>query len=227
MGGWSISDSKLVRVYEAIDRVDWKRDITLAYNRNYQPHPEILRFFNDRQRIKLPFPLIDRYVIDMPDALNLQVRYEFRRDQVAYQRFKYDLISLPSEVYVKSLEHYHAEIVFQTWPYKHLTTLQDVIDEIIQLPSAGIFLKNNDQLVSWMTCHPPNGISRLLTLEEHRRKGYARIVTVYMTKRMAQAGYYPYLNIVAGNSITGKFFQSIGFRNLGPGHVWVTSPLSS
>lgn len=64
-------------------------------------------------------------------------------------------------------------------------------------------------------------------MEEHRKKGYARIVTMYMTKMMAQAGYYPCLNIVAGNSITGKIFESVGYQNLGPGHVWVTSPPSS
>ena len=97
-------------------------------------------------------------------------------------------------------------------------------DEIVQLPSAGIFLKSNDQLVTWMMCHPPNGMSRLLTLEPHRRKGYASLVTKYLTKRMAQSGHFPYINIVAGNPVSRKFFESIGFRYLGAGHVWVTSP---
>ena len=131
---------------------------------------------------------------------------------------------LPADVYVKSLEATHAPLVFESWPYKHLTTLQDVVDEIVQLPSAGIFLKSNDQLVTWMMCHPPNGMSRLLTLEPHRRKGYASLVTKYLTKRMAQSGHFPYINIVAGNPVSRKFFESIGFRYLGAGHVWVTSP---
>lgn len=63
-----------------------------------------------------------------------------------------------------------------------------------------------------------------MTLEQYRRKGYASLVTKYLTKRMAQSGHLPYVNIVAGNSVTGKFFESLGFRYLGAGHVWVTSP---
>lgn len=127
---------------------------------------------------------------------------------------------------MKSLEPCHAQLVFDNWPFKHLTTLQDVTDEIVQLPSAGVFLKDGDDLIAWMTCHPPNGMSRLFTTEQHRRKGYASLVTKYITKRMAQAGYYPYVNIVAGNPVTAKFFESVGFRYLDAGHVWVTSPSS-
>lgn len=134
------------------------------------------------------------------------------------------MISLPDDVYVKSLEHYHAPAVFQSWPYNHLTTLQDVTEEIVQLPSAGLFLKSDNQLVTWIMCHPPNGMSRLHTVEQHRRKGYASLVTKYLTKRMAQAGYYPYVNIVAGNLVTGTFFENLGFRFLSAGHVWLTSP---
>ena len=141
--------------------------------------------------------------------------------------FGFSNIRLPDDVYVKSLEVCHAPLVFETWPYRHLTTLQDVIDEIIYLPSAGIFLKSNDKLVTWMMCHPPNGMSRLMTLEPYRRKGYASLVTKYLTKRMAQCGHFPYVNIVAGNSVTGTLFKSLGFRYLGAGHAWVTSPRDS
>ncbi|KAI9560838.1 hypothetical protein GHT06_011791 [Daphnia sinensis] len=205
LGGWSVNETALLRVYQAIDRIDWKCDIVLAYNRAHHPHPDFLRFFNDRQRMKMPFPLLDRYAIDVSMALEME-------------------INLPDDVYVKSLEQCHAPLVFETWPYRHLTTLQDVSEEIVHLPSAGIFLKSNDKLVAWIMCHPPNGMSRLMTLEQYRRKGYASIVTKYLTKRVAQSGHLPYVNIVAGNSVSSKFFESLGFRYLGAGHVWVTSP---
>ena len=88
----------------------------------------------------------------------------------------------------------------------------DVADEIDQFPSAGVFLKKDNQLVSWVTNHPPYGLSRLHTLDEHRRKGYAAVAVRYMTKRMAQAGYIPCLGIITRNSASKSLFESIGFR---------------
>ena len=75
LGGWSLNESALLRVYKAIDRIDWKYDIVLAYNRAHQPHPDLLQFFNDRQRIKMSFPLLDRYGIDVSQALELNIEY--------------------------------------------------------------------------------------------------------------------------------------------------------
>ena len=79
MGGWCNSESWLLRVYEGIERIDWKRDIVLPYNAGHQPHPDILQFFNDRHRIKMPFPLVDRFFIDVQDALNMQIEYYHTR----------------------------------------------------------------------------------------------------------------------------------------------------
>ncbi len=83
---------------------------------------------------------------------------------------------------------------------------------IVNFPSAGVFLKENDQLVSWMIHHPPWGMGMLNTLKEHRRKGYAALVSKYLTKRMAQSGYVPYVIIDIGNEASSSLFESIGFR---------------
>ena len=116
------------------------------------------------------------------------------------------------DVYVKSLEPEDAQTVFNWWPRKHTTTVDDVADEIIRLPSAGVFLNSNNQLVAWMNLHPPNGMSRLFTLEEHRRKGYANLLTRYLCKRVAQAGHSPYVKIIEGNTASEQFFHHMGFR---------------
>jgi hypothetical protein len=97
-------------------------------------------------------------------------------------------------VYVKNLERCHAQIVYDYWLYRESTTVENITREIELLPSAGVFL--NDKLVSWMMCHPPNGMSRLHTLEEHRRRGYAALVTQYLLKRVTQCGFVPFANIV-------------------------------
>jgi predicted GNAT family acetyltransferase len=117
-------------------------------------------------------------------------------------------------VYVKSLERCHAQIVYDYWPYRESTTVENITREIELLPSAGVFLKGNDQLVSWMMCHPPNGMSRLHTLEEHRRRGYAALVTQYLSQRVAQCGFVPFANNVIENTASYKFFESMKFKHL-------------
>ncbi len=104
------------------------------------------------------------------------------------------------DVYVKSLERCHAQMVYDHRPYRESTRVKQVADEIDQsLPSVGVFLKENNMLVSWIMCHPPNGMSRLHTLENHRRRGYAALVAQYLSKRVAQSGCIPYVNIVTDN----------------------------
>ena len=126
-------------------------------------------------------------------------------------------------VYVKSLERCHAQTVYDHWPYKGHTTLDYVAKEIEQLPSAGVFFKGNDQLVSWMMCSPPNGMSRIFTLEEYRHRGYAALVTKYLSKRVAQSGLVPFVNIHIENQASHKFFESVGFKLLSPIHIRITS----
>ena len=124
------------------------------------------------------------------------------------------------DVYVKSLERCHAQMVYDHWPYRESTRVEYMADEIQQFPSAGVFLKESNELVSWMMIHLPNGMSRLHTLEQHRRKGYAAIVTKYLSKVMAQFGLVPFVNILLGNTASLKFFESMGFQLLSPGHVY-------
>ncbi|EFX72030.1 hypothetical protein DAPPUDRAFT_254937 [Daphnia pulex] len=57
-------------------------------------------------------------------------------------------------------------------------------------------------------CHPPNGMSRLHTLEEHRRRGYAALGTQYLSKRVAQRGFVPFANNVIENTASYKFFEN-------------------
>jgi predicted GNAT family acetyltransferase len=113
---------------------------------------------------------------------------------------------------VKSLERCHAKTVFDHWEYNYTTSLEEVADEIDELPSAGLFLKGSNQLVSWVMSHQPNGMSRLHTLTEHRKQGYASLVILYMAKRLAQAGYVPFANVEKTNTNSRQLFEKIGFR---------------
>ena len=127
-------------------------------------------------------------------------------------------------VYVKSLERCHAQTVYDHWAHKEHTIVEEVADEIDLQPSAGVFLKENNELVSWMVCHPPNGMGRLYTMEQHRRRGYAALVTQYLCKRVAQSGFVPFVNIETHNDASHKFFESMGFQLNRRGHILFSSP---
>ncbi|XP_057372910.1 uncharacterized protein LOC130693735 [Daphnia carinata] len=207
VSGWSINESALLRLYSAIDVINWDSDVVFAFNKYYKPHDDILKYFQDRDRLT-GYRLFSagRYILDIEVALKLQ-------------------ISIPDEVYVKSVERHHAQLIYDHWTaFKDTTTVEDVADEIDHFPSAGVFLKDNDQLVSWMMGHAPMGMSRLFTMDDHRRKGYAKLATQYMSKRMAQAGYVPFINIVVGNTASTEFFLGLGFRFVCPIHAILTKP---
>lgn len=77
-------------------------------------------------------------------------------------------------------------------------------------------------MVSWIMCHPPNGMSRLHTLKDHRRRGYAALVTQYLLKRIAQSGYIPFVNVDIENCVSKQFFESMEFKLLRLIHIGVT-----
>ena len=114
--------------------------------------------------------------------------------------------------------------MYQHWRYNYTTTVENVSQQIKRMPSAGVFLKRDDKLVSWIMNHPPNGMSRLYTLDEFRRRGYAALTIKYISKRMAQSGYLPFANIEPGNDASLKLFHSLGFRQMRLSHIVAKNP---
>ncbi|XP_046653116.1 uncharacterized protein LOC124343710 isoform X5 [Daphnia pulicaria] len=208
---WTLDDEKHERemaiAFEELDMIDWNSDVFAMRYRHHIPPPAVTNFLIDKQGPGLDnkrnYPC-NQYYLPQEDALSIKT------DEI-------------DGVYVKSLERCHAQTVYDHWPYRGNATLDNVSDEIEQLPSAGVFLKENDQLVSWITCYPPNGMSRLHTLEEHRHRGYAGLATKYLSKRVAQSGLVPFVNIVVENEASHKFFESVGFKLLSPIHIKITS----
>ena len=122
---------------------------------------------------------------------------------------------MPPEVYVKSLDRNHAGVVYRHWAFNRTSSVEDVADEIDQLPSAGVFLKKTDELVCWIHCHLAMGMARLHTLEVHRRRGYAKLAIQYMAKRMAQSGFVITIAALVHNDAANSLFAGLtGFRFL-------------
>lgn len=71
LSNWSVDHAALLRVYEAIgDVVDWTKDAVLAYDRGHQPHPEVLRFFQQGGDRVLAQPIysFNRFYANEQDA---------------------------------------------------------------------------------------------------------------------------------------------------------------
>lgn len=122
-------------------------------------------------------------------------------------------------VYVKSLERCHAQTIYDHWPRREITTVEEIANELDWMPSAGVFMKDNDELVTWMMWHPFAGMSRLHTLVNHRRMGYASLVAQYLMKRLAQAGLVPHAIIGLENEMFYSCVQNVGCQLISPIHV--------
>ena len=132
---------------------------------------------------------------------------------IADNRINVSFNSAPIEVYVKSLERSYAPVVSgdrHSRPYFFLS--DDLADEIDRLPSAGVYLKDNDRLVAWIMYYPPFGMRFLFTLEGYRRRGYGKLAVQYLTKRLVQAGYPAVAHTHFDNHPSIALFESLGFK---------------
>ena len=122
-------------------------------------------------------------------------------------------IRIPDEVYVDSLKSCNAQQVHDFYPYRRSVTLEDITREIEQLPSIGIYLKENGQLVSWMTQRSSFGMGRLFTLEAYRRRGYALLAVRSLSKKMAEAGFIPLLYVDDDNDASKALMTMAGYQH--------------
>ena len=75
MTEWSVDEDALLNVYEAIDVIDWRRDVVFSFNKHDNPHEKIVKFFEDRGRLAgHRIYSAGRYVLDTSDALKLETR---------------------------------------------------------------------------------------------------------------------------------------------------------
>lgn len=198
---WAEDEETRIKVYGSIKDINWEADEFLVTGLD-EPHPTSTALFAGHGRV-LSVHNIDLFAIDRQTALNAE-------------------LETPDDVYIKSLETRHAATVYDNWALKRVANIDSVVDCIVESPSAGLFVKETNELVSWMTSHVPNGMSKLHTLEEFRHRGYARLVTQYLAKRVAQAGYLPFATIDPSNEASKKCFRSAGFSFISSFHIFST-----
>jgi len=124
-------------------------------------------------------------------------------------------ISIPSNVYIKEVNPEEASIMNSVYPHSFPGSTQRLAYFIKLNGGYGVYLKSNDQLVAWITLSCLGQLSALQTLEEHKRKGYGKLITLFMCRKLAEKGLHSFATVNVGNKPSELLFDSLGFKKLG------------
>lgn len=129
-------------------------------------------------------------------------------------------IDVPKECYLRELNISDVPLIHSVWPHKdperpdlshkYLSTMVE------RNGGVGLVLKSDDSLISWALHTDWNGMGMLQTLEEHKQKGYAKVVVNAFAKRLAERRISTTLFIIEGNTASESLFQKLGFKSISP-----------
>lgn len=132
---------------------------------------------------------------------------------------------VPDECKLGPLDLSHVELIYSLWPHR----LEDHPELSIRLlrsyitenKGLGLFLRKDNSLVSWILVTEWGGLGLLQTVEEHKRKGYGKIITKAMIKMLAEEeNLDSILFVVEHNLASRKLFESLGYAEVGK-NTWV------
>jgi len=118
-------------------------------------------------------------------------------------------------MFVSKLQPEHAEFIGDFWV--RVNSKPEACTELVRYSiktcdSLGLFLESDPtHPVSWSILSNYSHLVHTYTLEEHRRKGYSRIVLLSLMRQVLEAGLTPALEIVVGNAAPVKLVTEIGF----------------
>ncbi|XP_014480479.1 PREDICTED: uncharacterized protein LOC106747459 isoform X1 [Dinoponera quadriceps] len=117
-----------------------------------------------------------------------------------------------SDVQVRPLKAEHAEGIHELYPANDMECHELFLRLIRTLPAAGVFAKGC--LAAWMVQSYYGAMFSMQTKPEYRRKGYGTKLARYLTKRVAEKGYYPFVVIRPENEASQSLYKKLGFRRL-------------
>lgn len=120
----------------------------------------------------------------------------------------------PEGFHIKKLESHHAEIVNKYWTYAREGSDEFVRNTIVLNEGVGLFSDKDGTLVAWNTVQHFRGLGMLYTLEEHRKKGYATLVTKVLSKILYEKHVDPYACILTTNQPSLATFAKLGFERV-------------
>lgn len=127
-----------------------------------------------------------KLIYEIVEVKNLRVRIDNYCSTIWMGKEKaisYD-VSVPLEVELKRLNISDYKLMNDMWPYKYPGS-EKFIKSLIKL-NGGLGVYQDGKLVSWILQVESFGIGLLQTLEEHQGKGYARLLTRAMTRKISE-----------------------------------------
>ncbi|XP_012286243.1 uncharacterized protein LOC105702882 isoform X2 [Orussus abietinus] len=127
-------------------------------------------------------------------------------------------IQIPEECYVMRLNKSHVSQILAIWPHRHATRPElsmAYLQLLVEMnTSVGLFLRKNDALVSWVLQNEWGGLGMVQTIEEYKRRGYAKTVVKVLAKEIADFGLSSVLFIVKGNASSHEMFTSLNWKRM-------------
>jgi 8-oxo-dGTP diphosphatase len=114
-----------------------------------------------------------------------------------------------NKIEINRLKKKDAEYIRDNSNYKQFLPEEYLKQRIEQSFSAGIVEDN--KLVAWSITHDDGAIGALHVLDEHRKKGYAAEIVIYMSRKIRIKGRIPIAQIEEKNSPAIKLFGKLGF----------------
>ncbi|XP_045475201.1 uncharacterized protein LOC123681052 [Harmonia axyridis] len=121
-------------------------------------------------------------------------------------------VECPPEVHVGRLKEEHAEQIDRVWPHRFEGSVNLVRAWLSKNVGFGLFLKENDQLVSWVMQGVWGHMNLLQTEEKYMRRGYANVMLMTITKYLAEQGQTPIATVLTRNSVSNNLFRKQGFE---------------
>ncbi|KAK2585987.1 hypothetical protein KPH14_010560 [Odynerus spinipes] len=116
------------------------------------------------------------------------------------------------DVRVLPLKAEHAEGIYELYPANDIECHEVFLRLIKSLPAGGVFCK--DRLAAWMVQSYYGAMFSMQTKPEYRRKGYGTKLARYLTKRVAERGYNPFVVIRPENEASQSLYKKLGFSQL-------------
>ncbi|CAD1477026.1 unnamed protein product [Heterotrigona itama] len=116
------------------------------------------------------------------------------------------------DIQVRPLKAEHAEGIYELYPANDMECHEVFLRLISTLPAAGVFAK--ESLAAWMVQSYYGAMFSMQTKPEYRRKGYGTKLARYLTKRVAERGYQPFVVIRPENEASQSLYKKLGFRKL-------------
>ncbi|XP_023016215.2 uncharacterized protein [Leptinotarsa decemlineata] len=192
----SASGEKIYDILMKTKRIDFDEHKMVFYALPSSLYPAILRVIEDKA-LKIEKTNINYiYTISKEDAMKFQVEY-------------------PPGIKSAKLEKCHSNIVNTFWSNAFPGSDEYVTAFIENNGGIGLFFESTNELVSWVLKTGVGKIGLLQTAQNHRKKGYASILTKLLSKQIAEGGENPTTNVLITNKASIKLMEKLGMQNVG------------